>query len=82
MIAQLTGLDQMSDCEERAKDDADSCYDDVGDAQEGILATDNGSGGDDDGFSSAVLSDVEFWCWLVVQNRKGLASLRWLIFSV
>lgn len=53
----------MGDCEERAKHDANSCYYDVGDAEEGVLAAYDGTCGDDDGFGAAVFSHVEIWRW-------------------
>ena len=51
----------MRGCEEDAKDDADPSDDDVGDAEEGVLAADYGGSGDDDGFCAAVLGYVEVW---------------------
>jgi len=49
----------MGDGEECAEHDADACYDNVGDTQEGVLATHGGSRRDDDGFGAAVFSYVE-----------------------
>lgn len=61
MVAQLPGTDQMRDCEEGAEHDADAADDDVGDAEEGVLAAHYGAGGDDDGFRAAIFGDVEVW---------------------
>jgi hypothetical protein len=61
MVAQFPWLDQMRGCKEDAEDDADPSDDDVGDAEEGVLAADHGSGGDDDGFCATVLSYIEVW---------------------
>ena len=61
MVAQFSGLDQMCDCKECAENNADACYDDVGDSEEGVLAANYGTRGDDDGFRATVFSDVEIW---------------------
>jgi len=63
VVAELAWLDEMRDGEERAENDADAAYDDVGDAQEGILAAHDGAGRDDDGFCAAVFCYVEI-CWM------------------
>ena len=59
MVAQFPGLDQVCDCEDRSEDDADTCYDDVGDSEEGVFAADHRARGDDDGFCATVIGDVE-----------------------
>ena len=59
MITQFPRFDQICDCEECAENDANACYDDVGDAEEGVLAADNGASRDDDGFCAAVFGYVE-----------------------
>ena len=59
VVTQLARLDQMRDCEERAENDADSSYDHVCDAEEGVLATHYGTCRDDDGFRAAVFGYVE-----------------------
>ena len=46
MVAKLTGLDEVSDGEYNAKDDADSCDDDVGNSKEGVLSTHDGARAD------------------------------------
>ena len=59
MIAQFPWPDEMRDGEKRAKYDADSCYYNIGDAEEGVLATDHGAGGDNNRFCAAILGYVE-----------------------
>lgn len=49
----------MRDGEHGAEHDADAAYDDVRDAEEGVLAAHDGAGGDDDGFRAAVFCYVE-----------------------
>jgi hypothetical protein len=55
----------MRGCEENAENDADPSHNNVGDAQERVLAADYGSGGDDNGFGTAVFGYVEVWSVLV-----------------
>ena len=59
MIAQFSRSDEMRDCEERAEHDADPRDDDIGDAEKWVLATYDSSCGYDDGFCTAVFSDVK-----------------------
>lgn len=55
----LPGLNEMRSEEDDTKDNAESSNDDVGDAKEVVLATDNGTSGDDDGLGASVLSSGE-----------------------
>ena len=59
MIAQFSWLDEMCNRKNSPEHDADSCYDNVRDAEERVLAANNSTCGYDDGFRAAVLSDVE-----------------------
>ena len=59
MVTQFPGSDEMGDCEERAEHNADSCHNDVGDTEEGVLAAYHGACGDNDGFCAAVFSYVK-----------------------
>ena len=64
MVAKLARLDKVSDSKERAEKNADSCNDDVGDTEEGVLATHHGTSTDDNSLSSAILGYVEDWIML------------------
>jgi hypothetical protein len=59
MVAQFPWLDQMRGCKEDAEDDADPSDDDVGDAEEGVLAAHYGARADYDRFCAAVFCYVE-----------------------
>jgi hypothetical protein len=61
VVSQLPWLDQMSDCEESAKHDADAAHDDIGDAEKGILPSHDGTCGDDDRFGATVFGYWEVW---------------------
>jgi hypothetical protein len=65
MITQLPWSDKMGNGEEPAEYDADSCYDDISNAEEGVLAANYGAGGDDDRFCAAVLGYIEVRAVLV-----------------
>ena len=47
-------LDEMCGCENGTEDNAETANDDVGDAQEVVAATHNGTGGDEDGLLALV----------------------------
>lgn len=65
VVAQFPRLDQVCNSEDHAEHDADACYDDVGDSEEGVLASDDSAGRDDDRFCSTVIGYVEVWELLV-----------------
>lgn len=64
----------MSDREKYAEEDADACYGDVGNAEEGILAAYHSACADDDGLGAAVLCHAKIWFWLGIKiewMRRG-----------
>jgi hypothetical protein len=46
-------------CEDSTKQNAETAYDNIRNAEEGILASHDGSGGDQDGFGATVLFYVK-----------------------
>ena len=60
MVTEFSGLDEMGNGEEGAKHDAYSTHDDVGDTEEGVLASHYGAARDDDGFRAAVFGNIKF----------------------
>jgi hypothetical protein len=56
VVTQFTWLDYVSGCEEYAKYHADSTYDDVGNAEEGVPAAYDGACADDYGFCASIFS--------------------------
>jgi hypothetical protein len=65
MVSEFSRLDEMGDGEQGTKHYADTADDDVGDAQEGVLAAHDGSRRDYDGFCTAVFSYVKI-CLVVL----------------
>jgi hypothetical protein len=61
VVAQLARLDEMRDGEEGAENDADATDDDVGDAEERVLATHYSASGDYDGLCATIFGYVEIY---------------------
>jgi hypothetical protein len=74
VITQFAGFDEMGGGEECAEHDADAADDDVGDAEEGVLAAHYGAGADYDGFCAAVFGYVEVCSMLDCETEEVLGG--------
>lgn len=70
MVAEFPGLEEVGDREKDAEEDADACYGDVGDAEEGVLAAYHSACADDDGLGAAVFRHAEIWVWLGIKTER------------
>jgi len=59
MVPKFPWLNKMCDSKDSTEENAKSSNNNIGDAQEGILAAHGGAGGYDDRFSAAVVEDWE-----------------------
>lgn len=58
---EIPWFDEMGHSEDGSQEDAKATDDDVGDAEEGVLAAHDSAGGYYDGLGAAVFRDGEVW---------------------
>lgn len=58
-VGDKPGSDKVSDCKDSTEKDANTTNDNISDAEEGVASSDNGSGRDNDGLATLVLSSRE-----------------------
>lgn len=75
MVTKFSWSDEMSDRKENTKNDTNATNNNVGDTQEGILASHNGFGGDNHGFGAAIFCYWEV-CEMISMLSGAFVSRR------